>query len=138
MADTVVDTNVFLDLSGVDPVWYGWSSQRVAEAADQGALVINQVIYSELAGGYERREELDAVLARTGFRRENLPWDAAFLAGLAFRLYRRRRGVRRTPLPDFYIGAHAAVRNYRLLTRDRGFYASYFPTVPVISPDSRP
>lgn len=138
MADTVVDTNVFLDLSGEDPVWYEWSSKRVAEAADQGALVINQVIYSELAGGYERREDLDAVLVRAGFRRENVPWDAAFLAGLAFRLYRRRRGARQTPLPDFYIGAHAAVRNYRLLTRDRGYYASYFPTVSVISPESRP
>jgi predicted nucleic acid-binding protein len=137
MTDTLVDTNVLLDVAEEDPDWYEWSQHRIAVAADQGSLVVNQVIYSELAAGYTTAEALDATLDHR-FRRENIPWDAAFMAGLAFLSYRGRGGSRASPLPDFFIGAHAAVRGYRLLTRDRGYYHSYFPTLAIISPDTHP
>ena len=99
---------------------------------------MNQVIYSELAGGYADREDLDAALTRAGIIKETVPWDAAFAAGLAFKTYRKRGGGRPTPLPDFFIGAHAAVRGYGLLTRDRGYFASYFPSLDIISPETHP
>ena len=138
MTDTLVDTNVLIDVANEDPVWSGWSGRWLAEAADDGGLVINQVIYSELAASYALREELDATLTRQRLRREDLPWDAAFMAGLAFLLYRRAGGSRTAPLPDFYIGAHASARGYRLLTRDRGYYTRYFPRLVVISPETSP
>jgi hypothetical protein len=99
---------------------------------------VNQVVYAELAVGYPNIEALDAALKPERFRRESIPWDAAFVAGLAFLDYRRRGGTRSSPLPDFFIGAHAAVRGYHLLTRDRGHYATYFPTLSVITPETHP
>jgi hypothetical protein len=138
MADTLVDTNVLIDISGETEEWFDWSSRHLAEAADSGQLVVNQIIYSELAGAYATREDLDGVLAAAGIRKEGVPWDAAFMAGLIFRTHRTHGGRRRTPPPDFYVGAHAAVRDYNLLTRDRGFYRSYFPTLSVVSPDTHP
>lgn len=138
MTNTLVDTNVLLDVTEEDPDWFGWSRDRLAEAADQGAVVVNQVVYAELAAGFASTEALDAMLDREQFLRENLPWDAAFMAGLAFLAYKGRGGVRTSPLPDFFIGAHAAVRGYTLLTRDRGYYARYFPTLAIVSPETHP
>ena len=138
MADTLVDTNVILDINGDPSPWQRWSEGALAEAVDVGGLVINQVIYAELASGYREREELDQLIGAGRFRREHLPWDAAFMAGFAFLSYRRRGGARSSPLPDFFIGAHAAVRGYRLLTRDRGYYATYFPTLEIVSPETHP
>jgi predicted nucleic acid-binding protein len=138
MTDTLVDTNVLLDIGKPDPLWLDWSARKMADAADNGSLVVNQVVYAELAAGYRAIEALDAALQPERFRREGLPWDAAYTAGLAFLAYRRRGGVRSSPLPDFFIGAHAAVRGYDLLTRDRGYYRAYFPTLRVISPESDP
>ena len=138
MTETLVDTNVILDVArSVESDWRGWSERRLAAAADEGALLVNQVIYAELAAGYGKREELDSALGRR-FRQIQIPFDAAFAAGLAFLNYRRRGGQRKSPLPDFFIGAHAAVRGYRLLTRDRGYYAAYFPTLKIISPETHP
>lgn len=134
MTDTLVDTNVLLDVSGVSR-WREWSEQALAAAGNQGDLVVNQVVYAELAAGYLQREELEAALPTGLYRREELPWDAAYAAGLAYLQYRRRGGIRSAPLPDFFIGAHAATRGYRLLTRDRGYYATYFPTLTIISPE---
>lgn len=108
------------------------------DAANRGELVVNPVVYSELASGYARREELEAMLMHASIRKEELPWDAAFMAGLVYRTYRGKGGERTRPLPDFYIGAHASVRGYRLLTRDRGYYRGYFPTIEIISPDTHP
>lgn len=136
MTDTLVDTNILLDVVAEDELWTGWSGREMASATDEGSIVLSPVVYAELAAGYDQREALDAALLPWPIRRENLPWDAAFMAGKAFLSYRRSGGRRASPLPDFFIGAHAAVRGYRLLTRDRGYYARFFPTVTIISPES--
>lgn len=107
----------------------------IAECADQGGLVVNPVIYAEVSIGFQRIEELEEALPPALFRRDALPWEAAFLAGKAFLEYRRSTGLRRTPLPDFYIGAHAAVRGFTLLTRDASRYRSYFPTLALVAPE---
>jgi hypothetical protein len=131
---TLVDSNVLLDVVTEDPEWMDWSSSVLALAAHDGRIIINPVIYAEVSCGFERMETLDEALAPDYFTREPLPWAAAFLAAKAFVRYRRRGGMRRSPLPDFYIGAHAALAGYTLLTRDPKRYRSYFPTVRIIAP----
>jgi predicted nucleic acid-binding protein len=130
----LVDSNVLLDIATEDPAWGQWSSRALSEAAEDSPLAINPIIYAEVSIRYETIEELEDVLPTSVFRREALPYEAGFLAGKAFVRYRRRGGRRSTPLPDFYIGAHAAVAGYRLLSRDASRYRTYFPTVDVISP----
>ncbi|WP_160122289.1 type II toxin-antitoxin system VapC family toxin [Rhodovarius lipocyclicus] len=130
----LVDSNVLLDVMTEDPAWFAWSSGALAEAADGARLVINPVIYAEVSVRYSRIEELDAALPRSLFDREALPYEAAFLAGKCFLAYRRRGGEKRSPLPDFLIGAHAAVAGYTLLTRDAARYRSYFPKLALITP----
>ncbi len=132
----LVDSNVLLDVLTEGPRWFGWSSARLAERADRGVLVINPIIYAEVGIGFERIEDLDACLSRDAFRRDPLPWPAAFLAGKAFLAYRRRGGSRTAPLPDFYIGAHAAVEGFTLVTRDPRRYRTYFPKLQLISPEA--
>jgi predicted nucleic acid-binding protein len=132
---TLVDANVVLDVVTEDEIWFGWSSDRLAECIDSGRVVINPIIYAEVSVGFESVEDLDEALDRD-LERDALPFEAAFLAGKAFLRYRRQGGTRRSPLPDFYIGAHAAIRSYRLLTRDAARYRSYFPTVELLSPDA--
>ncbi len=134
MSRVLVDSNVLLDVFSEDPVWFEWSSENLADQAEHSVLVLNPVIYAELSIRFPRIEELDEALPADRFTREHLPWEAAFLAGKAYLAYRRRGGERRSPLPDFYIGAHAAVRGMTLLTRDATRYRGYFPTVPLISP----
>ncbi|NCD18910.1 MAG: PIN domain-containing protein [Actinobacteria bacterium] len=131
---TLVDSNVLLDVLTADPVWAEWSATALAEAFDAGRVVLNPIVYAEVSIGFDRIEDLDDALPPNQFVREPLPWPAGFLAGKAFLRYRRAGGSRSTPLPDFYIGAHAAVAGYRLLTRDRGRYGTYFPTVELIAP----
>ncbi len=134
MADTLVDSNVLLDVVTEDDEWFEWSAERLAEAASAGAIVINPIIYAEVSAGFHRIEELDDALPPTYYRRHALPWAAAFLAGQCFVKYRRRGGQRRSPMPDFYIGAHAAIAGLTLLTRDAGRYRDYFPTLRVVAP----
>jgi len=129
----IVDTNVLLDIYTQDEVWEERSAAAIAAAADVSVLVINPIIYGELSVGIERIEELDQFLG-ADFRRDSLPWEAAFLAGKAFLAYRRRGGLRTAPLPDFYIGAHAAVERMSILTRDANRYVLYFPSVKIIEP----
>lgn len=133
MSAVLVDSNVILDVATADPAWAGWSADALARAAEASALVINPLIYAEVSVGYERIEDLEAAL-KDSFRRDPLPWPAAFLAGKCFLEYRRRGGDRRSPLPDFYIGAHAAITGMRLLTRDASRYRTSFPTVDLICP----
>jgi predicted nucleic acid-binding protein len=107
----------------------------LARCADSGVLIINPIIYAEVSVGFDRIEELDEALPADVFRRDPLPWEAAFLAGKCFLSYRRRGGVRRSPLPDFYIGAHAAIKGLPLLTRDPRRYRTYFPHLSLLAPD---
>lgn len=134
MSRILVDSNVILDITTEDPVWFGWSARALEKHAESAPLVINPLIYSEVSVGFERIEELEIALPPEMFRREPLPWEAAFLAGKCFLRYRRSEGRRRSPLPDFYIGAHAAVAGMSLLTRDAARYRSYFPELRIIGP----
>jgi len=133
MATVLVDANVLLDILTPDPTWAEWSSAALADAAEWALLAINPIIYAEISIGFRRVEDLDAALPEE-LRREALPWDAAFLAGRAFLAYRRQSGTKSGTLPDFFIGAHAAVRGYSLLTRDPRRFRAYFPTLPIIHP----
>lgn len=131
----LVDSKVWIDLFGSDPNWFDWSAEQVAGLVDRLLIVINPIVYAEIAAGFASLEALDAALAPFAARREALPWEAAFLASQAFQRYRERGGIRRSPLPDFYIGAHAALRGYTLLTRDAARYRQYFRKLRIVAPD---
>ena len=133
---TLVDSNVLLDIMTEDPVWLEWSSTALAQAAETGPLYINPVIYSEVSVRFTTIEALEDALPHQDYRRASIPWAAAFLAGKAFLDYRRSQGTKTTTLPDFFIGAHAAVAELQLLTRDVSRYRAYFPTVPLLAPDA--
>ena len=134
MADVLVDSNVLLDVLEEDPRWYEWSSMQLQRAADQCSLLINPIIYAEISIGFQRIEELEQTLSAEFFQRVPLPWEAAFLAGKCFIRYRKLGGTKSSPLPDFFIGAHAAVSGLTLLTRDAARYRTYFPTLKLITP----
>ncbi len=125
MTAVLVDSNILLDVMTEDARWLAWSADAIERAAERYRLVINPVIYAEVSIRYSRIEDLNAALPRTMFEREAIPYEAAFLAGKCFLTYRRRGGTRLSPLPDFFIGAHAAVAGYRLMTRDATRYRSY-------------
>src|SRR5271170_1155676 len=110
-----------------DSDWFSWSAKAVERAGDRNRLVINAIIYAEVSVRFTRIEELEATLPTDIFEREEIPYQAAFLAGKSFLVYRQRGGAKRSTLPDFFIGAHAAVAGYRLLTRDAARYRTYFP-----------
>ena len=135
MTPVVVDSNVLLDVVTDDAVWAAWSSGALERAADEAPLVINAIVYAEVSIGFNSIEALEEALPFDLYRREHLPYEAAFLAGKAFLRYRQTGGARTSPLPDFYIGAHAAVAGYRLLTRDATRYRTYFPRLELIAPD---
>jgi predicted nucleic acid-binding protein len=130
----LVDSNVILDIATNDPHWSDWAARMLELEAERSTLVINPIIYAEISIGYHRIEDLEQSLPRSVFRRDVLPYGAAFLAGKAFLQYRKRGGSKKSPLPDFYIGAHAAIARFRLLTRDAARYRTYFPSVEIISP----
>lgn len=134
MSAILVDSNILLDLLTEDRQWLSWSSAALERAADDSRLVINPIIYGEVSVHFSRIEDLEEALPSSAFEREALPYEAAFLAGKAFLAYRRRSGTKNSPLPDFYIGAHAAIRGYRVLTRDVRRYRAYFPKLPLIAP----
>jgi len=133
---TMIDSNVLLDVLTEDGNWLRWSSDALARCADEGSLVINPLIYAEIPVGFTTIEELEAAVPSEVFHRVPLPWEAAFLAGKTFLRYRGSGGVKSSPLPDFHIGAHAAVGCFRLLTRDTRKYRTYFPTVNLIAPQN--
>jgi predicted nucleic acid-binding protein len=134
LTPVLVDSNVILDVATRDPVWGEWSSEALEKAANEAVLVINPIIYAEVSIAFGRIEDLESALPAHLYRRDNLPWEAAFLAGRSFLSYRRRGGTKSTPLPDFYIGAHAAIAGFRLLTRDTSRYHTYFPKLELITP----
>lgn len=131
---TLVDTNILLDLVTNDMVWVDWSQRQLEAAAVRGAVLINDVVYAELAVGFLRVEEVDATLAAAQVEVTAMPREALFLAGKVFQRYRAGGGTRSGVLPDFFIGAHAAVAQLPLLTRDVRRYRTYFPTVQLIAP----
>jgi predicted nucleic acid-binding protein len=133
----LIDSNVLLDVATEDPHWYQWSSTALMTAARSAPLVINPLIYAEFSANYDTIEELDDALPERLFQRAPLPYPAGFLAARAFLTYRSRGGERRSPLPDFYIGAHAAVDRLTLVTRDARRYRTYFPTVEMLTPDPK-
>jgi hypothetical protein len=133
----LVDSNVLLDIATNDPHWGGWSASALAECAEHTTLIVNPIIYAEVSIGYTTIDALDAALPANLYHREPLPWEAGFLAGKCFLFYRRRGGLRNSPLPDFYIGAHAAIGRLALLTRDAARYRSYFPTIEILAPTKR-
>lgn len=134
MSAYLVDSNIILDIATRDPQWSGWSARTLAECSEGGLLLINPLIYAEVSVGFNTIEELDKALPEGVFKRVPLPWEAGFLAGKCFLTYRRRGGSRTAPLPDFYIGAHAAVASLSLITRDATRYRSYFPKLEILSP----
>ncbi|TIU25220.1 MAG: type II toxin-antitoxin system VapC family toxin [Mesorhizobium sp.] len=135
---TLVDTNVLIDVAVRDPVWLKWSRPKIETARKQGSLIINQIIYAEFSMRYETIEDVDDVLPEDEYRREGLPFEAAFAASRAFLIYRRQGGPREKVMPDFLIGAHAVIRGYPILTRDPAGFRNYFPDVELIAPDTHP
>ena len=133
--DILVDSNVILDILTVDKKWFLWSSESLMNCAEQNVLVINPIIYAEVSIRFDRIEDLEDVLSPSLFRRDPLPWEAAFLAGKCFLSYRRKGGRKRSPLPDFFIGAHALMAEMVLLTRDTTRYRTYFPKLRLIAPE---
>jgi hypothetical protein len=135
MADVMVDSNVLLDVLTEDPAWFEWSSRSLQQCAQDHILVINPIIYAEVSIGFDRIEDLDAALPERMIERRPIPPEAAFLAGKCFLKYRERGGEKRSTLPDFFIGAHAAVEKMTLLTRDASRYRTYFPRLRLLSPE---
>ena len=135
---TLVDTDILVDLFDVGSPWEDWSIGQIRRLRAQGPIVINQIVYAEMAAGFPVEATLESALSPSRFTREDLPWEAAFAAGHAFLIYRRNGGPKRSPLPDFYIGAHAAIRGYSLLTRDANRYRAYFPMLRIVSPETHP
>ena len=134
MRATLVDSNVIIDYLDPDSDWADWSAAMLTGAANHGAVAINQIIYAEVSVAYPAIEIVETALPRDYFVRAQLPWEAAFLAGKCFEQYRRSGGTKRSPLPDFYIGAHAAVTGMTLLTRDARRYRKYFPKLRIVAP----
>ena len=134
MSAVLVDSNILLDVFTEDSRWFSWSSAALENAANESRLVISPIVYGEVSIRFDRIEDLEEALPSAIFEREAVPFEAAFLAGKAFAAYRRRSGAKTSPLPDFLIGAHAAIRGYRVLTRDVTRYRTYFPKLALISP----
>ena len=134
MKGVLVDSNVILDVFLNDVKWADWSESKLEEYSDQTSLYINSIIYSEISIGFKLIEDLESAINKAGFQLLEIPKEALFLAGKAYIKYKRREGVKSTPLPDFFIGAQAAVLDLDLLTRDVSRYQTYFPTVTLITP----
>ena len=136
MKGALVDSNIILDVFLNDPSWADWSESILEEYVHNTTLYINAIVYSEISMGFERIEDLESAITKAGFQMLEIPKEALFLAGKAYLQYKKRKGAKRTPLPDFYIGAQAAVLNLDLITRDVARYRSYFPTINLITPSS--
>jgi len=134
VSGVIVDSNVLIDIASDSAAWYDWSADRIDELSSSTRLIINPIVYAEISITFASIDDVESFLSHSPFEREDLPFEAAFLAGKAFAAYRRRGGDRTSLLPDFLIGAHAAVRGYRILTRDDHRYRGYFPSVKLITP----
>ena len=135
MKGLLVDSNVILDIFLDDPDWADWSESALANYSVHTTLFINSIVYTEVSVGFEKIEELESALHKSGFQMLEIPKEALFLAGKAYLKYRAGKGIKRSPLPDFYIGAQAAVLDLDLITRDVSRYQTYFPSVRLICPE---
>lgn len=135
MKGLLVDSNVILDIFLDDPNWADWSESALANYSIHTTLYINSIVYTEVSVGFKKIEELESALHKGGFQMLEIPKEALFLAGKAYLKYRKDKGIKKSPLPDFYIGAQAAVLDLDLITRDGGRYRTYFPTVRIICPE---
>lgn len=133
----LIDTNIVLDIWTDDPAWSAWSTQAILDAEASGPLAVNPIIYAELCYEAQSEAHVEQALDRARIRRLQLPYSAAWPAARAFEIYRERGGARTSPLPDFFIGAHAQVEGMALLTRDASRYRTYFPEVRLITPTQR-
>lgn len=129
----LIDSNVVIDLA-TNSEWADWAAERLEDLSNE-PFAINQIVYAEALFSYRSAEDLDELFSALGIERLNLPWAAAFPASRAFRTYRERGGSRTSPLPDFYIGAHAQVAGLTLLTRDARRFRTYFPSLNLVAPD---
>lgn len=136
MKSVLLDSNVILDLFLDDPVWAQWSERKLFEFSRTSHLCINPIIYTEISIGFSKIEDIEKAVAQADFKILNIPKESLFLAGKVFLQYRKNKGTKIHPLPDFYIGAHAAIQNIPLITRDKSRYQTYFPTVKLIHPDN--
>jgi len=135
MKGVLVDSNVILDIFLDDPKWADWSESVLENYSEHTSLYINTIIYAEVSVGFKKIEELESALHKGGFQMVEIPREALFLAGKAYLTYKRGKGSKKSPLPDFYIGAQAAVLDLDLITRDDDRYRTYFPTVGIICPE---
>ena len=138
MTSTLIDTNVLLDVIEARPKWEEWATRQVLAARSKGPVILNPVVYAEASIPYDTESDFNMIVDGAGFKREDLPWEAAFVAGKAHLEYLRRGGARSQTLPDFLIAAHALVRKHVLITRDARRFRSYFPTLAVVAPDTHP
>ena len=137
MNGILVDSNVIIDILTQDREWYSWSSEQLASLGNRHILFINKIIYAEISISFRTIEDLENTVSSEVFRRSRIPWEAAFLAGKVFLKYKRAGGDKSAPLPDFLIGAHAAIDDLTLLTRDSNRYRYYFPKLSIISPKNQ-
>jgi hypothetical protein len=138
MTSTIVDSNVLIDIFQPGSAWFDWSSRQVRQAHVDGAVIINSVVAAEVAVEFMIAEKFKTSLAPSFWRYEDIPFEAAFLAGSAHRDYRKKGGERERALPDFLVGAHATASGHRILTRDARRYRTYFPNLDIIAPDTHP
>jgi len=138
MTSSLVDSNVIIDLMTEHPVFASWGREKIVQLASLGPLVVNQICFAETAAYFKTLPEFDYAIGRLGLKRDDVPWEACGPAGQAHRTYRQSGGLRERVLPDFLIGAHAAVKGYRILTRDGTRYRAYFPNLEIIAPDTHP
>ena len=138
MTSTVIDSNVMFDILDATPIWKDWSVQNLKKLEARGDFVINQIIYGEVSIPFRNEAQFTAAFPLDWARREDVPWPAAFRAGKAFIEYKKRGGPSKQVLPDFMIGAHAAIKGYRLITRDGARFRTYFPELEIIAPDTHP
>ncbi len=138
MSTTLLDSNVLIDLLENRPVWGAWSTRQLGLFGLTDFIAINQIVYGEASVPYAPQSAFDAVINVDWLKKEDLPWEATFLAGKVHAEYRRKGGQKTLALPDFLVGAHAAVKGFRLLTRDAARFRTYFPSVELIAPDTHP
>lgn len=138
MTSTLIDTNVLVDVIERRPVWSEWAARQLQRLSEDGALLINQIVYAEASVPYHTIADFEVVVGTTLLAREDLPWAAGFLAAKAHKTYRDNGHKRQSTLPDFLIAAHAEVRGHRLITRDATRIRKYFPNLDIVAPDTHP